>query len=127
MEKKTILMVDDEEHLCQLVKMNLESLQRFKVIYATDPREGLRLARLHRPDLILMDLLMPYMEGSEVADQLMQSPDTDKIPIVFLTALADKNQVRSSMGTIAGRQFIAKPVTTGELVRRIDEILRTSR
>lgn len=123
MVKKNILMIDDEEPLCKLVQMTLESMQRFKVTYATDPREGIRLARLNKPDLIILDLMMPYMEGSEVADQLMQTPETAKIPVVFLTALADKNQVGG--GTIGGRQFIAKPVTSSELVRRIDRILGT--
>jgi CheY-like chemotaxis protein len=82
------------------------------------------MARLHNPDLIILDLLMPYMEGSEVADQLLQTLETAKIPVVFLTALADKAQVQAGSGTIAGRQFIAKPVTTAELVKRIDGLIQ---
>jgi DNA-binding response OmpR family regulator len=121
-EQKRILIIDDEETLCTLVKLNLESTGRFAVATATDPREGLKLARSFKPELILLDLMMPYMEGSEVAEKLLELPETASVPIIFLTALADKNQVDTGDGNIAGRNFIAKPVTTGELVRRIDAI-----
>jgi len=124
-DKKKIMIIDDEETLCHLVQLNLESTGRFEVIAATDPREGIRLVRMHHPDLILLDLMMPYMEGSEVAEHLMEFEDTKDIPIVFLTALAEKNRVSANMGTIAGREFIAKPVTTSELVKRIDAILKS--
>jgi len=122
-EKKKIAIIDDEETLCYLVKLNLESTGRFEVISTTDPRESIGLMRAHKPDLILLDLMMPYMEGSEVAEKLMEFDETRNIPIIFLTALAEKHQVNSNMGTIAGREFIAKPVTTSELVQRINAAL----
>ena len=122
-EKKRILIIDDEETLCMLVKLNLESTGRFVVSTATDPRDGLKLAKAFKPELVLLDLMMPYMEGSEVAEKLLEMPDMAGVPIIFLTALADKNQVDTGDGNIAGRNFIAKPVTTGELVRGIDKVL----
>ncbi|MDD2773460.1 MAG: response regulator [Elusimicrobiales bacterium] len=122
-QKKKIVIIDDEDMLCRLIKLNLESTGRFEVSAATDPRDGIKLVRSVKPDLLLLDLMMPYMEGSEVAEKLLETPDTAKIPIVFLTALADKNQSTSEDGGVAGRTFIAKPVTTGELIRRIDSIL----
>lgn len=122
-DKKKIIIIDDEETLCFLIKMNLEAIGKYEVITATDPREGIQLVKMHKPDLILLDLMMPYMEGSEVAEKLMEIPELRDIPIVFLTALAEKGRVDANMGTIAGREFIAKPVTTGELVRKIDTVL----
>jgi CheY-like chemotaxis protein len=116
--------MDDEEMLCRLVKLNLESSGAFEVAIATDPRDGIALAHTYKPDLILLDLMMPHMEGSEVAEKLMETPDTASIPIIFLTALADKGQVNAAGGTIAGRSFIAKPVTTSELSRRIEQELK---
>jgi len=124
MAKSKILIIDDEENLCFLVKMNLEATGRYEVLTATDPREGLKLAKANIPDLILLDLMMPHMEGSEVAERLMDMPDTQHIPIIFLTALAEKGRVDANMGTIAGREFVAKPVTTGDLVRKIEAVLR---
>ena len=73
MAKSKILIIDDEENLCFLVKMNLEATGRYEVLTATDPREGLKLAKANIPDLILLDLMMPHMEGSEVAERLMFS------------------------------------------------------
>ncbi|MFA5161398.1 MAG: response regulator [Elusimicrobiales bacterium] len=122
--KKKILMIDDEETLCRLVKLNLESTGIYEVDFATDPRDGIVRAHSYKPDLILLDLMMPHMEGSDVAEKLLETPDTDRIPVIFLTALADKGQVSAAGGTIAGRSFIAKPVTTSELIRRIEQALR---
>lgn len=123
MEKRKVLIIDDEETLCSLLKLNLEGTGRYDVITATDSREGLIMVRKHLPDVILLDLMMPHMEGSEVAEHIIQDPKTKNIPIIFLTALAEKSQVEANMGIIAGREFIAKPVTTKELIDRIERVL----
>jgi len=122
-EKKKIAVIDDEETLCGLIKLNLESTGRFEVMTASDPREGIKMVRSFRPDMILLDLMMPYMEGSEVAEKFMEFPETKDIPIVFLTALAERSRVEANAGNIAGREFLAKPITTSELVRKIDMVL----
>ncbi|HUT85393.1 MAG TPA: response regulator, partial [Elusimicrobiales bacterium] len=64
-----------------------------------------------------------HMDGTEVAERIMANPKTKHIPIVFLTALAEKRQVEDNMGTIGGRNFIAKPVTTEQLIARMEEVL----
>jgi CheY-like chemotaxis protein len=120
MEKRKILIIDDEATLCELLKLNLESTGDYEVITATDSREGLVMVRKHLPDIVLLDIMMPYMDGSEVAEHIMRDAKTKHIPIIFLTALAEKSQVEANMGEIAGRQFIAKPVTTRELIDRIE-------
>lgn len=123
MAKKKIMIIDDEQALCDLLKLNLESTGNYEVITATDPREGLVMVRKHIPDVVILDLMMPFIEGSQVAERIMENPKTKNIPIIFLTALAEKSQVESNMGVIAGREFIAKPVTTKELIERIEAVL----
>lgn len=122
-DKKRITMIDDEETLCHLVRLNLESTGRFEVTTATDPREGLKLAQAEKPDLIILDLMMPHMEGSVVAEKLLENNQTKDIPILFLTVLADKNLAGAYMVESKTRKMVAKPVTTTELVKRIEEML----
>ena len=123
MSKKKILIIDDEEALCNLLKLNIESTGNYEVTTASDSREGLAMTRQAEFDLILLDLMMPHMDGTEVAERIMANPKTKHIPIVFLTALAEKRQVEDNMGTIGGRNFIAKPVTTEQLIARMEEVL----
>ncbi|MCX5783246.1 MAG: response regulator [Elusimicrobia bacterium] len=124
-KKKKIMIVDDEEMLCHLIKLNLEATGKYEVLTATDPRDGIKAIHEWLPDLILLDLMMPHMEGSEVAARLMETDDTKNIPIVFLTALAEKTQADQD-GFSSGREFVPKPITTGELMRRIEKVLAAS-
>ncbi|MFH0913399.1 MAG: response regulator [Candidatus Omnitrophota bacterium] len=121
--RRKILIIDDEEDLCHFVKLNLEKTRKFEVITSTKAAEGIELARNEQPDLILLDILMPDMEGSEVAESLLAEPSTKEIPVVFLTALVSKDQVTEKSGKIGKRDFIAKPVTPQELISRIEAIL----
>lgn len=123
--KKKILIIDDEEDFCFFVKGNLENTEEFDVLATTSAKEGIKLARVEKPDLILLDLNMPEMSGDEVAQILSNRPETKKIPIVFFTALVTKDDVgNESMAEIAGRKFIAKPIGTKELVAAIRKILK---
>lgn len=121
--KRKLLIIDDEEDFCYFVKLNLERTGKFQVSVASQARAGISLAKVNQPDLILLDILMPDMDGSQVAEDLLLEPTTKKIPIVFLTALAQKKEVESAEGVIGGRTFIAKPVTPQELIARIETVL----
>lgn len=121
--KRKVLIIDDEEDFCHFVKLNLERSGQFEVLVATKAMAGIGMAKKNLPDLILLDILMPDMDGSLVAETLLQEPATKKIPILFLTALAQKNEVESSGGIIGGRTFLAKPITPDELVARINSVL----
>lgn len=124
MDKKAkILIIDDEEDFCHFVKLNLERTGQFEVLVATKAMAGIGMAKKNLPDLILLDILMPDMDGSQVAETILQEPATKKIPILFLTALAQKKEVESSGGVIGGRTFLAKPITADELVARIKSVL----
>jgi DNA-binding response OmpR family regulator len=119
-----ILAVDDEESLTFFVKLNLQNDKRydFKVTTANNGEDGLRLAQSLRPDLILLDIMMPDLSGTEVAEQLQLDARTKNIPIIFMTAILQKDEV-SDGGIIGGREFIAKPVGKEELISRIEATL----
>lgn len=120
-----ILAVDDEESLTFFIKLNLQNDSRydFKVTTANGGEEGLKLARSVKPDLILLDIMMPDMSGTEVAEKLLQDPRTKNIPIIFMTAVVQKDEVAEEGGIIGGREFIAKPVDRDELIGRIEATL----
>ena len=122
--KKKILIVDDEEYFTKLVKLNLEATGEYEVRTENKGLQGIAAAREFNPDLIFLDILMPDMEGGEVAFQLENDPGAKNIPIVFLTAVAKKEEVRQGKGLIGGHPFMSKPVTTAELIQCIEENAR---
>jgi CheY-like chemotaxis protein len=126
MAKKRILIIDDEKDFCRMVKFNLERTKNYEVLFATDGRSGMEIARKQSPDLILLDIRMPGMSGGEIAEELLDDPSTCKIPIIFLTALVKKDEVARQSGYISGRPFIAKPVTAQDLIKRIEEEIRSA-
>ena len=122
-DKIRILIIDDEKDFCHFVKLNLESTNQFSVNIETSGKKGIYTARNDKPDLILLDVYMPDMDGTIVAESLLEDPSTKDIPIVFLTAVATKRDVSDSGGMIGGRHIIAKPVATDELISTIRAIL----
>jgi DNA-binding response OmpR family regulator len=124
-DKKKILLIDDEEDFCFFVKNNLEQTEEFSVSYTTNPDKGIRIARKDPPDLILLDILMPTMEGSDVAGDLLADPRTRQIPVIFLTAVVTQEEIGLKMiKEIGGQSFIAKPVDTESLSSCIKIALR---
>ena len=121
--KTKILLIDDEEDFCFFVKLNLEKSGKFEVRTTTSGSEGIILASKERPDLILLDIIMPELSGGQVAEQLLESPKTRDIPVLFITAIASRREVQSQEGIIGGRQFIAKPVTPEEIMAKINAVL----
>jgi len=94
-----------------------------QVLTATRGDEGLRLARTQKPDLILLDIVMPGMMGTQVAEELSQDPATASIPVIFVTAIVKKEETGRARGFLGGRMFIAKPVVVDELLKKIDSLL----
>ena len=121
--KKSVLIIDDEEAFCSFVSLALEGTGQYEVASATKPLQGISLAKILRPDLILLDIRMPQMDGSQVAEKLLEDPNTGSIPIVFLTALVTNMETAHREMEVAGRTFIAKPVTRNELLQAIGRIL----
>ncbi len=121
---KKILLVDDEESFCYFVKRNLELTGEFTVFTANNGEEGLEIARKEKPDLILLDILMPGMLGSDVAAKLQNDPVLSHIPVIFLTAIVQKEEFGDDLIKKSGRHlFLAKPVSPKELETAIKKIL----
>jgi CheY-like chemotaxis protein len=128
--KSKIMVIDDEASFCEFAKWSLEHTGRFDVLVSTDGPSGIALARTEAPELILLDIRMPQMNGAEVADHLLHSDDTRDIPIAFVTGLLQKEDVSRQRGYIHGFPFITKPVTKDELVQQVDavfEVIRTEK
>jgi CheY-like chemotaxis protein len=123
-EKKTeILIIDDEVDFCRFIKLNLESTSKYNVHIAASGKNGIQAAKNSKPDLILLDVFMPEMDGTVVAEHLLEDASTRDIPIIFLTAVATKRDVDGGGGMIGGRHMIAKPVSTDELISTIRSVL----
>lgn len=114
--KKRILVVDDELSATRLLKLNLEQTDQFAVRTENDPSKALAAAIEFCPDLMLLDVLMPGMDGGELASLFQAHPRLKSVPIVFLTAAATKTEIRRGGGRIGGLPFLAKPVDLSEVL-----------
>jgi len=123
--KPLVLVVEDEAALVTLLRYNLER-EGFEVIEARDGEEALLLAKERRPDLVLLDWMLPLVSGIEVCRQLRRLPETRAVPVVMLTARGEEaDKVR---GLDSGADdYITKPFSPGELVARLRALLRRSR
>src|SRR3974390_205247 len=108
--KKRILVVDDEPSITRLVKLNLEQTNEYEVQTENDASAALATAESFLPDLVLLDVMMPEMDGGVRASRLQASPKLKKVQIVFLTAAITKGEVYQRGGKIGGLPFLAKPV-----------------
>lgn len=123
MAAKKILVVDDEVGFARLLKLNLEATGKFEVRTESKGSQAVNTARAFKPDLILLDIIMADMDGSEVANRLKNDPVTRNTPILFLTALVKNKELQTTSGEIGGHIFLAKPITTDELVQSIERTL----
>lgn len=122
MAKETILIVDDETDLLDLIEYNLEK-EGYNVLKAENGQEGIRLARKHSPDLIILDVMMPKMTGIEVCKVLKEDNDLKSKPVIFLTARGDEKTEIEGL-EIGADDYLMKPISTSKLVSRIRVVLR---
>jgi two-component system alkaline phosphatase synthesis response regulator PhoP len=128
MEKRArILLVDDDADFVESTRTVLES-KPYEVIVAKDGDEGLRKARENKPDLIILDVIMPVKDGFTAAEQLKKDPELKRIPTLMLTAFAEKHAEASmpvSRGfTLEAEDYIEKPVSPQELLARVAKQLK---
>lgn len=124
MYKKRILVIDDEESLCRMVKMNLEGTDKYEVRTETKGANAIRAAKEFKPDLIFLDIIMPDVDGGEVSRLLKEDKMTGNIPLIFLTAIVTDKEVKEEAGVIGGSIFLAKPVSVDKLIQCIEENTR---
>jgi DNA-binding response OmpR family regulator len=117
----TTLVIDDEAPIRLLCRVNLEA-EGMRVLEAPDGRTGLELAQNEQPNAILLDVMMPGMDGWAVAEQLLQDERTAEIPIIFLTARADLRDRARGMD-LGGLEYITKPFNPVELATLVQEVV----
>jgi two-component system phosphate regulon response regulator PhoB len=124
MEKSSILVVEDDLDILQLVAHNLKASD-FDVLTAQEGYEALTLAKKHLPQLVILDLMLPGLDGFEVCKELKRSPTTQKIPVLMLTARGE--EVDRIVGLELGADdYVVKPFSPRELILRVRAILRRS-
>jgi CheY-like chemotaxis protein len=121
MNKKRILIVDDEAGFTRLLQLNLHWTGRYSVRTENCAAAAVDAAREFQPDLILLDVMMPGMDGGSVAASLQKHPATRQIPILFVTAAVRKDEVASHGGRIGGSAYVAKPINLEDLIKCMEE------
>ena len=133
--KFKVLLVDDEEISARMIKMVLQDVGRFEIEALTNPLEAMDRIRTFKPDIIILDLIMPEMSGAELGLKIKEDPIFKICPILFLTAAVSKENAQSWKSGVDGVTYrmqgdvllntpvLTKPVTPKELVAKIDEIL----
>ncbi len=118
---KKILIADDRSEVVELVKVTLEG-KGYQSIDASDGREALEKIKREKPDLVLLDIVMPKMDGFEVLSKLRKDPKTKDIPIIMLTAKGQKLDQEKGK-ELGATGYIIKPFSPSALLKRIEEIL----
>jgi CheY-like chemotaxis protein len=123
---RRILVVDNDFNTTRLIKILLEKKGNYFVLPENDPAKAHQTARDFRPDLILLDIVMPETDGGEVAARIGNDPDLRRTPIIFLTALVTRAEANNGL-EIDGHSFLAKPINISELVNAIEQHLPHAR
>jgi len=126
-KKAKILLIDDDIDFVEATKIVLES-KPYEVIVAYEGNEGLRKASEEKPDLIILDVIMPVKDGFTVAEEFKKDPELSKIPIVMLTSFAERGgetSIPTSRGlSLETEDYVDKPVSPEELLRRVEKYLK---
>ncbi len=119
----TILIVDDEEDIRELISVSLMREEDYKLLEAVNGLEALQLARATRPDLIILDLMLPEMDGLTVYKNLREDARTNSIPVIMLTARGRLEEKIMGLG-LGADDYMAKPFSPKELMLRVRNLLR---
>ncbi len=117
------MIIDDEKDFSFFVKANLEFTRNYKVIVAESGRKGIWAALWQRPDLILLDIMMPGIDGFEVLKKLKVSKRTMFIPVIMLTAKNDDEAKAKATG-LFNEDYVVKPVKIEDLISKIESVLK---
>ena len=124
MNNEKILVVDDEKNIIELIKFNLENIG-YDVVIANDGMDALKVAKTEKPGLILLDLMIPKMNGFEVCKEIRKDKQINDIPIIMITAKDEENDKILGL-EIGADDYITKPFSIKELIARVKAILRRS-
>ena len=123
MADATVLLVDDDPVILKLLQVNFE-MEGYTVLTANDGVEGLEKARQERPDVVILDIMMPRMDGLEVTRELKGDDSTRDMPILLLSAKAQASDIQLGR-EVGADDYLTKPFDPLELLERVGEILKT--
>lgn len=123
MDKKRILIIDDEASFTRMVRLNLEKTDKFEVKEENRAGHAVASAREFHPDLILLDVIMPTMDGGDIAATIRKDRNLKHVPIIFLTATVSQREAGTGGLSSGGSLFLAKPVSVDNLVKHIEDHL----
>ncbi len=122
--KRKVLLVDDEVAFTRMTKLNLDRSGDYETHIVNDSTQAVAAVKKIKPDIIFLDVMMPGLDGGEVASILREDPDLSCIPIVFLTAIVSKEEIAQDGGSqIGGNEFLAKPIKIHEMIETIERML----
>lgn len=125
MNNEKILIVDDEEHIVELIKFNLEA-NGYKTITASNGLEALELAKNEKPDLVLLDIMLPGLNGNDVCKEIRKDTEISTMPIIMITAKGE--ELDRILGLELGADdYVTKPFSVRELMARIKAVLRRTK
>lgn len=113
--KKRILVVDDEPSVTLFLQFMFENTGAYEVKAENVSTKALAVARRFQPDLILLDVNMPGLDGGQLASRLAETPGLNNVPLVFMTGSVTREEVERRQGLIGGLPFVAKPLHAGEI------------
>lgn len=119
--EKTILVVDDEAHIRRLIEFTLKK-GGYKLLVATNGREAIEIASSSSPNLIIMDVLMPEMDGVEALDLLKQDEKTSSIPVILLTGIG-QSKTKQEVEEKGTATYLAKPFSPNKLLREVQRMI----
>ena len=122
MAKETLLIIEDERDIIEIIQYNCEK-EGYTVLSATNGEKGLEIARTRRPAAVLLDLMLPGLDGIEVAKRLRRDPETRETAIIMLTAKGEESDVILGLG-VGADDYVVKPFKLKELLARIKAVLR---
>ena len=120
---KTILIVEDDTILRDLISQKLQKENNYEIVEAIDGEEGLKKAREKKPDIVLLDLILPGMDGFGVLEQIKKDPKTAKIPVVILSNLGQKEEIEKGMKLGATDFLIKAHFTLSEIIEKVKTLL----
>lgn len=119
-----VLVVDDNPQMVELLQANLESgLPQVTILTASDGQEALAMVAQHRPDLVLLDIMMPRMSGFEACRHIKADPATRMIPVIMVTALDEQADIERGV-EVGADDYLVKPINKVELLSRVKTLLR---
>jgi DNA-binding response OmpR family regulator len=123
MGKKTILLVEDDSFVSDIYQMKIES-EGFDIIVAENGLEAIKRLEKKIPDLILLDIVMPYMDGIETLKKIKKEEKWKKIPIILLTNLSEKEKIQEALGMGADDYLIKSHFTPSEVMSKVNMVLK---